>query len=508
MSELAFLSASDIAARIRDKQLGCEEILRHYLDRVDRYNGELNALIVDIRNDALVQARAADRAVARGDALGPLHGVPMTIKESYNLAGTPTTWGHPDWKDNIAGEDAESIKKLKRAGVVIFGKTNVPLMLSDFQSYNAHLRHHQQSLRPQSRPGRVFPAGRPPLWPRALPALKPAPTSAVPSANPAHYCGVFGHKPTWNLLWMRGHSPPGNFRGSPDISVIGPLARSASDLETAVNIMAGPDEIMARGYRLNLPDLGGRTLRDLKVAVWADDERVPVNATVCERVLQVATAFRDGGATVDELARPNFDPGLSHATYGVLLQATMAARMPDQEYESLRQYVANLDPDDDSDAARVFRAQVASFKTWKQNDEQRSKIRWQWHEFFNEYDLVLMPIMLYRRVPTHDHQPMGQRTVTVNGEPRPYFEQVFWAGLASASYLPSTVIPTGLNDQGLPIGVQIIGPEYGDRITIAAAKLMEAAGFDFTTAAGLRNVNQPGHDTRASQNPATIRSCP
>ena len=136
MSELAFLSATAIAARIRNRELGCEEILRHYLDRVDRHNGALNALVVDVREQALEDARSADRAVATGDDLGPLHGVPMTIKESYNLAGTPTTWGNPGWIDNIASEDAESVKKLKQAGAVMFGKTNIPLMLADFQSYN------------------------------------------------------------------------------------------------------------------------------------------------------------------------------------------------------------------------------------------------------------------------------------------------------------------------------------------------------------------------------------
>ncbi|MCZ6659475.1 MAG: amidase family protein, partial [Gammaproteobacteria bacterium] len=120
MSELAFASATDLAAKIRNKEIGCEELLRYYLDRVDRYNGELNALVVDIRDQALAQAKAADTAVANGDEVGPLHGVPMTVKESYNVEGTPTTWGNVAWKDNIANDDAESVKKLKAAGVIVF----------------------------------------------------------------------------------------------------------------------------------------------------------------------------------------------------------------------------------------------------------------------------------------------------------------------------------------------------------------------------------------------------
>ena len=478
MSELAFLSATDIAARIRARDLGCEEILSHYLDRVDRHNGALNALVVDVREQALEQARAADRAVAAGDDLGPLHGVPMTIKESYNLAGTPTTWGNPGWKDNIAGEDAESVKKLKQAGAVIFGKTNVPLMLADFQSYNEIYGATNNPYDHTRVPGGSS-GGAAAALAAGLTGIETGSDIGGSIRNPAHYCGVFGHKPTWNLLWIRGHAPPGDMRSKPDISVIGPLARSASDLETAVKTMAGPDEIMARGYRLNLPELNGRTLKDLRVAVWADDERVPVSAEVRARVEQVAAAFRDGGATVDEAAQPAFDASHGHETYEVLLQATMAARMPDAEYESLREYVATLDPADDSDAVRVFRAQVASFKMWKQNDERRSHLRWRWHEFFKTYDLLLMPIMSTAAF-RHDHRPMGDRTITVNGASQPYFDQVFWAGLASASYLPSTVIPTGLNGEGLPIGVQIVGPEYGDLITIGAARMMEAAGFRFT----------------------------
>lgn len=478
MSDLSFLSATALAAGIRRKEIGCEEILRHYLDRVDRYNGALNALVVEVRQQALEQARAADRAVAAGDELGPLHGVPMTIKESYNLAGTPTTWGNPDWRDNIAKEDAESVRKLKRAGAIVFGKTNVPLMLADFQSYNEIYGTTNNPYDHTRVPGGSS-GGSAAALAAGLTGIDTGSDIGGSIRNPAHYCGVFGHKPTWNLLWIRGHAPPGDLRSKPDISVIGPLARSAGDLETALKVMAGPDEIMARGYRLELPTLAGRTLKDLNVAVWADDEVVPVSTEVRERVEQVAAAFRDGGARVDAEARPGFDAGQAHDTYGVLLQATMAARMPDAQYESLQRHVAALDPDDDSAAAHVFRAQVASFKMWKQHDERRSHLRWKWHEFFKQYDLVVMPIMSTAAF-KHDHRPLSQRTITIDGVARPYFDQVFWAGLASASYLPSTVIPTGLSATGLPIGVQIVGPEYGDLITINAAQMLESSGFGFT----------------------------
>jgi amidase len=164
--------------------------------------------------------------------------------------------------------------------------------------------------------------------------------------------------------------------------------------------------------------------------------------------------------------------------YQNLLQATMAARMPDENYEALKRYVEQLDPEDDSDTAQVFRAQTSSFKTWKAYNERREHLRWHWHRFFERYDVLIMPVM-----PTaafeHDQRKFGERTIRVNNEDRPYFDQVFWAGLAGVSYLPSTVIPTGLNGEGLPIGVQIVGPEYGDLITIGAARALEAEGFAF-----------------------------
>ena len=482
MSEIAFLSATELAARIRSREVGCEELLRHYLQRVDRYNGAINAIVVDLREQALQAARAADQALAAGDEVGPLHGVPMTVKESYNLAGAATTWGNPEWRGNIAEEDAESVKKLKAAGAVVFGKTNVPLMLSDFQSYNEVYGVTNNPYNLERIPGGSS-GGSAAALAAGLVGFETGSDIGGSIRNPAHFCGVFGHKPTWNLLWMRGHAPPGDIRSTSDISVIGPLARSAADLETALQVMAGPDEIAARGCRLELPTLAGASLRGLKVAVWPDDSAAPVAAEVRQRVEQVAAAFRDGGAQVSFDARPDFDPERSHRTYQNLLWSTMAARMPEAEYARLKEKAAALSADDDSDGARTVRAQVASFKTWKQNDEQRVQLRWKWHEFFKDYDLLLCPICPTAAFP-HDHRPFGERSIQVNGRPQPYFDQLFWAGLTCSVYLPSTIVPTGLNAEGLPIGVQIAGPEYGDMLTIGAAKLLEQAGFRFVPPPG------------------------
>jgi amidase len=262
-----------------------------------------------------------------------------------------------------------------------------------------------------------------------------------------------------------------------DISVIGPLARSARDLETAVLVMAGPDEIAGRGLTLSLPRLG-KPVSALNVAVWSDDTVCPVSRAVRERVETVAAALRDAGANVDDSARPDFVAADSNAAFQFLLQATMTARIPDEDYAALQKQVAELGSDDESFRARTLRAQAATFRDWYSRNEIRTHLRWAWHAFFERFDVLLTPIMPTSAFP-HDHGPFGARTVDVDGVKRPYFEQVFWAGLAGVSLLPATIVPTGPDANGLPIGVQIVGPEYGDLITIAVAQLLEQAGFAF-----------------------------
>ena len=475
----AFASAAELARRIKRREIGCAELLAHYFERVDRFNPALGAIVVQVREEAAERAREADAALARGEDWGPLHGVPMTVKESYDVAGTPTTWGLPELKDNVATEDALSVTRLKNAGAIVFGKTNVPLMLSDFQSYNDIYGTTNNPWDTNRVPGGSS-GGSAAALAAGLTGLETGSDIGGSIRNPAHFCGVFGHKPTWNLLPPRGHAMPGVLTPA-DISVIGPLARSAEDLETAVRVMAGPDEIAARGLGLRLPTLE-EPPREWRVGVWRDDSMAPVDDSVSARVDAVAVALRGLGATVRFDARP-VDARHSHFVYQNLLQATMSARLPEARYQRAVAAAAALPAEDASLQATITRAQVASFRDWTANNERRTHLRWGWHDFFEKCDVLVAPIMATAAFP-HDHRPFGERSVTVNGEQVGYFDQVFWAGLASVAYLPSTVVPTGLNGQGLPIGVQIIGPEYGDLITIGVARTLEREGFAFTPAPG------------------------
>lgn len=476
MSELAFSSAAELAELIRSREISSVELLELYFSRVDDHNEKLNAIIWQIREEAMEGAKQADAAVAAGDELGPLHGVPMTIKESYDVTGTPTTWGVPERKDNFAKTDALSVQRLRKAGAIIFGKTNVPLLLSDFQSYNEIYGTTNNPYNISCIPGGSS-GGSAATLAAGMTGIDSGSDIGGSIRNPAHFCGVFGHKPTWNMLPPRGHAMPGILSPS-DLSVIGPLGRGAMDVEIATRVMAGPNEIESRGMTLTLPELE-KSLGELRVAVWRDDEMSPVDASVSRRVDLVAEALRNEGAQVNFDARPDFTGKHSHFTYQALLSATMACRVPEEQYQRNLSAAADLDPADESLGAVIRRSQVARFREWVISNEARTHIRWAWHRFFNDYDIVLMPIMASSAF-EHDHRPFHERTITVNGAPQDYFSQVYWAGLPTNAYLPSTVVPTGLDDSGLPIGIQVVGPEYGDLITLGVARGLEKLGFAFT----------------------------
>lgn len=485
MSDPAMRSGLALAEMIRKREISCVELLDHYLERAHRFNGALNAIVEWDEERARQRARDDDAALVRGEIRGPLHGVPMTIKESFDIAGLHTTRGNPVWKDNVATQDALAVERLRAAGANIFGKTNVPLNLADFQSYNDI---HGTTNNPWdlARGCGGSSGGSAVSMAAGLAGVECGSDIGGSIRNPSHYCGVFGHKPTYGLLPPRGHGAPDVLAAS-DLTVIGPIARSASDLEVLTLAMAGPDEIHESGYRLALQPCPARSLGDLRVAVMATNEAAPVDTETRKRVMLVADAIRAAGGTVDERARPDFDLAAGHDTYQSLLWTVMASRNPDAAFDALRKAAEGLAADDDSPKAKVLRAQVSSYRDYAGANETRTRIRWAWHAFFKEYDALITPMMATAAF-EHDHRPFGERTIRVDNDDRPYFEQLFWAGMAVNAYLPATVIPTGARSgtsaAKLPIGVQIIGPEFGDLKTLGIARLLEAEGFHFVPPPG------------------------
>jgi amidase len=485
MDELAFSDATTLAEKIRTREISSAELLEHYIARMEKYNPDINAIVCTRLQEARVRARQADEALASGDNWGPLHGVPMTVKESYNLTGLASTFGDPQLKDNIADQDAVACQRLQAAGAVIFGKTNVPINLADFQSYNdvygTTNNPHDLTRGPGGSSG-----GSAAALAAGLTGLEMGSDIGGSIRNPAHYCGVFGHKSTWGVLPMRGHAKPGVLTPS-DISVIGPLARSAEDLRLVMDIVGGADDIHSPGWKLELPVPTQKSFRDYKIAVWADDTLAPVDQAVKDRVLKVAKLVEDAGGEVDFGARPDFEAAYSHQQYSNLLHSAMSARQPDEVFEQNWQRRQALKDGDDSALAQVTIASTLFYQEWHKHNENRTHLRWAWHRFFQDFDLLLTPMCVTSAFP-HDQNPKaGERTLTVNNEQRPYFEQVFWAGLTGVSYLPSTVVPTGLDHQGLPIGVQIVGREMGDLFTIEFARRVHAELGGFVPAAAYQD---------------------
>ena len=262
------------------------------------------------------------------------------------------------------------------------------------------------------------------------------------------------------------------------MAVVGPLARSARDLAVALDLLAGADGFDAGGWRLELPAPRKTSLRGLRVAVWPTDAIAPVDDEVSERVRRAAEVIARSGGIVSDRARPAFDVSAYRSTYVALVSSVMGAAALDAMYEANERRARELAPDDTSKAAAMARGLVLGHRAWLRYDAERTRLRHQWRAFFESWDVLLCPIMATTAFP-HDQRPVQGRTVTVNGAEQPYFEQVFWASLATLAYLPATVFPFGLSKRGLPIGVQAIGPEYGDRTTIELARLLseEEGGF-------------------------------
>ena len=479
MTELAFQSALQLGAAIRNKSISAAEMLDYFLARVEKFNPALNAIVVEDFDRARERAIKADKALARDEVWGPLHGVPMTLKESYDVAGLLTTRGNPDLKDNRADRDALSVTRLKQLGVNLFGKTNVPYNLADMQSFNDIYGTTNNPWDLSRAPGGSS-GGSAASLAAGMTGLDSGSDIGGSIRNPAHFCGVFGHKPTFGLLPPRGHAGPGVL-GESDLTVIGPMARSAIDLEVATLAMAGPDEIQSAGYQLNLQPCPHSTLAGFRVAVWQNDELAPVTEETRKRIDAVAQVVKEAGGIVDYKAQPDIDIANANDNYNDLLLAVMTSRNSREEYERLQGKLNN--PGFSQSHYTQLRRQLASYRDYAISNEARTKSRWAWHEFFKSWDVVIMPVM-----PTpafeHDHRPYHERTLQVDNETRSYGEGVFWSGHAINNYLPSTVVPTGAVGEGLPIGVQIMGPEYGDLKTIGFARLLEAAGFRFVPPPG------------------------
>jgi amidase len=474
-----FLPAWRLAELTRTGEIGCLELLDHYIARVDRLDGRINAVVAQDLERARLRAKRLDAAGRIG--AGPLFGVPMTVKESFDLDGLPSTWGYAERRGHRAEVDALAVQRLERDGAVVFGKTNVPVGLADWQSYNPVYGTTSNPWNPDCTPGGSSGGGAA-ACAAGFGGLEIGSDIGGSIRVPAHFCGLFGHKPTWGLCPPRGHSP-GPVGAPPDISVIGPLARSARDLALVVDAIAGPDpEEMT--YALALPPPRVTEAPGLRVAVWSAEPGQATDPELSAMIEAVGRHLAKQGAEVNFAARPEFDVTEAFHLYLTLLDAALSARIPPAFLERKRQGKAALRPDDMSATAVMLRAVDMSHADWLRANHRRFQIRRAWSAFFRRWDVLLCPVFATAALPHMQSEPSWERRVPIEGRDVPYDDLVFWPGITCGYHLPASVAPIGLSAGGLPVGVQIVGPLYGDRTTIAVADLLERTWRGFAPPPG------------------------
>ena len=385
-------------------------------------------------------------------------------------------------RTTVAAGNAFAVERFLAAGAVVFGKTNVPVLLADWQSYNPVYGTTNNPWDLARVPGGSS-GGSAAALAAGLTGLEAGSDIGASIRNPAHYCGVWGHKPSYGIVSPQGHTLGGRV-ATADIAVCGPLARSGADLALALEVMAGPDAIDGAGWRLELPQPRQHRLGDFKVALMLDDPNCAVDRSVQDQLQALADFLARQGARVSDRARPAFDTTRAHAVYVQLLRAATSLGLTDAQFAAAKKAAEALPPEDQSYWARMQRANTMHHRDWLRLNEERHRLRLAWAQFFGEYDLFLCPAAA-SPAPPHDQQgERWERMITVNGKRVPTTDQLFWAGYTCAFYLPATVAPIGLSPEGLPIGVQIAGPQYGDLSTIRFAELLEREYREFVPPPG------------------------
>lgn len=479
---LGFAAAGELAQRLRRRELSAVELLATVLERGTRLNGRINAIVVHREAAARNEAAALDAELAVGRLRGPLHGVPMTVKESFDLAGTASTFGRPERREHLATEDAVAVARLRRVGAVIFGKTNVPKDLADWQSFNAVYGATVNPWDSGRSPGGSS-GGAAAALAAGLTPLELGSDIGGSIRLPAHFCGVYGHSPTYGLVPMRGHAP---VAGSPpsDLAVAGPLARTVSDLALAFELLQGPDAPASAAWRLDLPGEPRDRLAQFKIAVVGDVPDFPVDGATRAALAELADGLRRAGAAVTlEPPLPAPAPDL-YRLYIALLRGATSARLTDAEAELLAQRSAALPGNAAGYEPLMLRGLTQSHRAWLGHHAERHRLQAAWAAWFAEFDALVCPVATTPAFPHMRGVPKAAQRVEVDGAPRPAADNYFWLGLATTAGLPATTLPIGRDAGGLPIGAQIIGPVYHDRRTLRLAALIEAAFGGFVPPPG------------------------
>jgi amidase len=448
-----FEPATAAAGMVRRGEVSSRELTELLLARIERAGPALNA-VVELRAEAaLREAAAADEAAGRGGPRGPLHGVPMTVKDSFNVSGLHTTWGDPAFKEYVADWDATVVRRLRRAGAIVVGKTNVHFMLGDFaQTANQLYGVTNNPWDPGRTPGGSSGGGAAALA-AGMTFLEYGSDLVGSIRIPASFCGVYGLRPSVGTVPPTGFQPPGPPTPPSEttsLSAVGPLARSAADLRTALRATAGPEGQAAKAWRWTLPPPRHDRLRDFRVGFVLDHPFAPVSSEVAGPLSAVVDALDRAGAKLVEGWPDGVDPVRDYQTFGFHVGLFFAFQQAGEEPGPLSEVV--------------------------EQERRRMASRAAWGRWFEDVDVFLCPTNFTAAFP-HDHRPFHERTVATPEGARPYDRQPFWISHATLAGLPAMAAPVGCTPGGLPVGAQIVGPLHEDDTAITFAELLaEVAG--------------------------------
>jgi amidase len=435
MADTLAFDATDQLKALETKAISAVELLDDAVRRYETTHAQLNAVVATDLERARQRARAIDDRRAKGDVLGPLAGLPMTIKDSLDVEHMPASSGLEILRQRTA-EDAVVVARAREAGVVIWGKTNVPVMTADWQSFNALYGTTNNPWNLERTCGGSS-GGAAAMLATGVTALEIGSDIGGSLRVPANFCGVFSHKPTWGLVPQTGHVPPKpGTVAARDLNVVGPMARSARDLRLLLSVIA-PGSMA--------PVEAAGSLKGRKLGLWLDEPGFPLDPEVRTVIEAFAKRLAAQGAVI-EAVRP-VDIAVLTPAYRTLLSAAMA---------------------EDNPAAPAL-----SHGQWLQANEARVRLGQEIAPLFERLDGVIAPITPVTAF-RHDQQPMGARALRDStGKTFPYTSILDWISLATACGLPATAIPAGLAADGLPVGVQIIGRRGGDHDVLAVAQSIE-----------------------------------
>jgi amidase len=473
-----FATARDAVAAIRRRAISSRELVAHVFDRIERHNPRLNLFVTLAKEQAMARARRADDALARSRDVGKLHGLPVTVKDVFATAGLRTTAGSKGLEHYVPTESAVAVTRLEAAGAIVIGKTNLPEFAGDWQATNAVAGTSNNPWDTSRTTGGSTGGGAGAIA-AGLSFLELGGDLAGSLRIPSHCCGVFGHRPTTDVVPLRGHipPPPGVPPSPAELPAAGPLARDARDLHLALEALGGPDAPESIAYRFKLPAPRHKRLRDYRIGYVIDDPFCPVDTAVRDALANAIEGLRRSGTTLEGGWPAGIDPVAQHASFAWLMAAFFSQTLDDREFEGMRQAAAHSDNP-------WLLAQTASHRDWLRQSSMRLQARALWQDWFRTHDAFLMPVTIVPAFP-HDHRDMFERFLATSNGPRAYTDLSTWSAFATLTGCPATVAPVGRTREGLPVGVQILGPYLEDSTPIQLASMLDDVTGGYAVPPGL-----------------------